>query len=290
MKTRPRILVNRLGALGDVILTTPIIRKIYQDRDGFCQIAVRTQHPEVFFDNPYVTAIKTLADELITSEFDIIFNLDLAYENNPDCHILDAYGCYVFGNTSFSRQCEIFPNADAIATALALVPSTGTRYLVIHMRRTVQNSRNLPEFFWKSIIEKLLSQKDVCIVQVGMPNEIAFGGDPRLIDLRGKLSIHALQKVIESSVFYIGVDSAPFHVAATTAVNMAIFFTTARAEFRRPFRPLGNFQVFAPNISCYGCQEKSPLGSTMVTCARGDEDCVNQFDLDFVLNSILPNI
>ena len=290
MNTKPKILINRLGALGDVILTTPIIRKIYQDRDGFCEITVRTHHTEVFKDNPYVASILTGSDAIRSEAFDVIFNLDLVYEKNPTCHILEAYGFYVFGHASFSRQCEIFATKEDAENALQLLPAQSNRYLIIHMRRTVQGSRNLPEYFWRDIVEGILRRTNATIVQVGMPNEIAFGGNPRLIDLRGKLSIHALQQVINSSTFYLGVDSAPFHVAATTPTDMAIFFTTARSEYRRPYRIQGEYQEITPAIDCYGCQERMPLGSTMVVCARGDEECVNRFDSQKTLDMIVPKI
>lgn len=286
MQTKPRILLNRMGALGDVILTTPIVRKLYQDRDGFCSITVRTYVPEVFRDNPYVDKLLTGDDEFRPAEYDVVFNLDLAYERNPSCHILDAYGFHVFGNGSFSRHCELFTSQDSTLQADQLKERLSDGYMVIHMRRTVQSSRNLPESMWRELVRGLLATSSRSIVQIGMPNELAFGGDDRLIDMRGKLSIHELKQVIAGSHFYLGVDSAPFHVAATTDVNMAIFFTTAKAEYRQPFRTSGSFQAFTPAIECYGCQEKMPFGSTQVVCARGDEECVNRFDAQSVLDSI----
>ena len=290
MQTKPRILLNRMGALGDVILTTPIVRKLFQDRDGFCSITVRTHHPEVFRGNPYVASVLTGVDEYRPADFDVAFNLDLVYERNPACHILEAYGFHVFGNASFARQCELFAEPDDTLPAKQLQQQCASNYIVIHMRRTMQSSRNLPEAWWLSLIGGLLTTTAHTVVQIGMSNELAFGGHTRLIDLRGKLSIHALQQVIAGSLFYLGVDSAPFHVAATTDVNMAIFFTTARAEYRKPSRPRGGFQALAPAIECYGCQEVMPLGSTLVSCARGDEECVNRFDAQRVLDIIRPQI
>jgi ADP-heptose:LPS heptosyltransferase len=275
-----------MGALGDVILTTPIVRKLFQDRDGFCAITVRTHHPEVFRGNPYVAAVMSGSDEYHIADFDIVLNLDLVYERNPACHILEAYGFHVFGNASFPRQCELFVEADDSWHATQLQQQWASNYIVVHMRRTVQRSRNLPEEFWRDLIVGLLATSTHAIVQIGMPSELAFGGDSRLIDLRGKLSIHALRQVIAGSCFYLGVDSAPFHVATTTDVDMAIFFTTAKAEYRKPYRAQGKFQALTPNIECYGCQEKMPLGSTLVVCARGDEDCVNRFDARKVLDII----
>lgn len=290
MQTKPRLLVNRLGALGDVILTTPIIRKLYQDRGGDCEIGVRTMNLDVFRNSPYVHRVYPGNESLPIADFDMVLNLDLAYERNPAQHILDAYGFYAFGAKPFDRQCELFPSDEdrAIGDAIARLCPNG--YIVIHMRKTIQKSRNLPEDFWRLLVTGLLNNTRLSIVQIGAPSELAFGGDPRMLDLRGKLSIHQLREVISHANCFVGVDSAPFHIAATTATNMAVFFTTARAEYRMPFREKGTFKALVPAIDCYGCQERLPLGSTMVSCFRGDEDCINRFDWQVALAAVMESI
>lgn len=287
MQTKPRILVNRLGALGDVILTTPIIRKLFKDRQGFCEISVRTLAPEVFANNPYVAQIYSGSEGILLESFDCFLNLDLAYERNPSRHILDAYGFYAFGNMAFDRQCELFSTDGDRMLAEAVAGKFPNGYLVIHMRQTIQKSRNLPEAFWRSLVLGLLQHTNLGIVQVGSATELGFGGDDRMLDLRGQLSIHQLREVIHRSNCFVGVDSAPFHVAATTATDMTVFFTTAKAEYRKPFREKGLFKPLVPAIECYGCQERLPLGSTLVSCFRGDEDCVNRFDSNAALAAIL---
>jgi ADP-heptose:LPS heptosyltransferase len=278
MQTKPRILVNRLGALGDVLLTTPIVRKLFKDRDGYCEIGVRTLHPEVFLNNPWVHRVYPGNERLPINNFDVVFNLNLVYERNPARHILDAYGFYAFGDMAFDRRCELFPGDADRAFSEDIARRWPDGYVVVHMRRILQKSRNLPEEFWRSLVGGVLANTQLGVVQVGAASELAFGGDDRLLDLRGGLSIHRLREVVQRAKCFVGVDSAPFHVAATTATPLVAFFTTARAEYRKPFRDRGPFKALVPAIDCYGCQERLPLGSTMVSCFRGDEECVNRFD------------
>lgn len=286
IQTKPRILVNRSGALGDVILATPIVRKLYQDRGGMCEIHARTFHVDVFRDNPYVARVLHARDPLNVNEYDLIINLDLVYEKNPRMHILDAYAHYAFGNVAMDRHVELFPSEDDAKPALEVAAACPNGYVAIHMRRTFQGSRNLPESFWRQLVIDIVNETGLNVVQVGGPEEHAFGGSDRLIDMRGKLSIHQLREVFARAQCYIGVDSAPLHVAATTGTDMIAFFTTARAEYRLPYREKGAFRAIVPAIDCYGCQERLPLGSTMVKCERGDEDCVNRFSVSDVTGAL----
>lgn len=287
MQSKPRLLINRTGALGDVILTTPIIRKLYNDREGFCEISIRTKYPIVFKNNKYINCTYPGNENISLNDFDLILNLDLAYEHNPSRHILDVYGFYAFGNIAFNRQCELFSDVDDCIISNKIASEWPNGYIVIHMRRiTNSNNRNIPEDFWLRVVTGLLNNTNLGIIQIGMESEIAFGGHSRLIDMRGQLSIHQLREVINTARCFVGVDSAPFHVAATTSTNMVVLFTTAKAEYRKPFREHGLFKALIPDIDCYGCIERLPLGSIMHSCIRGDEDCVNRFNWETALKEI----
>ena len=88
MSFKPKIAVIRQLALGDVILTTPIVKQIFADYSGQCDIDVVTLKPEVFKHNPIVANI-LMANEPINfvGTYDKIINLDLAYEKYPKIHI-----------------------------------------------------------------------------------------------------------------------------------------------------------------------------------------------------------
>ena len=286
MQTKPKILVNRTGALGDVILTTPIVKKIYMDHNGFCDISIKTHWIDVFKNNPYIQQCLTSDENISISEFDKFINLDLAYEKNPSMHVIDAYGMYAFGNNTFNRQCEIYTSISDKELARHIHATHSDGYLTVHMRNTHQPNRNIPQYFWSELIEKIINTTSYHIIQIGTSSDFAFGGNERLVDMRGKLSLHELREVIERSACYLGVDSAPIHIAGTTTTNIIGFYTTARYEYREPIRYKGAFTALIPKIDCYGCQVNLPLGSTIAACARGDNDCVNQFSTTDAISAL----
>ena len=58
MNLKPKILVIRQLALGDVILLTPVIEQIWRNYSGECLIDVITCKPEVFSGNPFVNEVR----------------------------------------------------------------------------------------------------------------------------------------------------------------------------------------------------------------------------------------
>ena len=286
MQTKPRILINRIGALGDVILTTPIVKKIYMDHNGFCEITIKTHWVDVFKNNPYVHHVVNSNEDTSINEFDKFINLDLAYEKNPKMHVIDAYGMYAFGNNTFNRQCEIYTSIADKELAKNIHATYPNGYLIMHMRNTHQPNRNIPQEFWLKLIEEIVNTTNYHVLQIGTLSDFAFGGNERLVDMREKLSLHELREVIEKSACYLGIDSAPIHIAGTTTANIVGFYTTARYEYREPIRHEGAFTALIPKIDCYGCQVNLPLGSTIAACARGDNDCVNQFSTDDAISAL----
>ena len=280
MNIKPNILINRHAAGGDVLMTSPIVRKIYQDRKGECNIDFYV-HPEckVYIENnPYIRNIYTgLPSPETIAKYDIYINLDLVYEKNPQMHAIDAYAMYAIGHTDFDRAVEMHTTTEQQQQAQQFRQDIGD-YVVIHQRRFAWPSRNIPEKIWAGVVRELLSQTDLKIVQVGSTNEPAFTGNDRLIDARGQFSIPLLKEVVANGKLYLGSDSGPAHVASATETDMIVLYTSVREEFRRPLRTKGRFVPVATDLDCYGCHGKNPAPCTSFICHRGDIECVNRFD------------
>lgn len=289
IQEKPNILINRQSAGGDVLMTTPIIRKIYQDRRGQCNIDFFV-HPECLSylgSNPYLRNVYTgLPTGNIISNYDIIYNLDLVYEKNPLIHAVDAYAMYVFGHCDFDRSLELHTRLEEQEQAREIHKNLGD-YIVIHQRRYAWPSRNISEKFWQGVVKILLEHTTMHIVQVGSPHEPVITGSNRLIDARGQLTIGELKEVISNSRLYMGVDSGPAHVASATDTDMIVLYTSVREEYRRPLRSRGKFIPVTANIECYGCHAKNPTPCTTFICHRGDIECVNRFDHIQVANMAL---
>lgn len=280
IQDKPNILINRQSAGGDVLMTSPIVRKIYQDRKGHCNIDFFV-HPECrayLGANPYLRNIYTgLPNASAISKYDIIYNLDLVYEKNPSIHAVDAYAMYAFGYCDFDRSLELYTTAEEQEQGCEIHKNLGN-FVVLHQRRYAWPSRNIPEKFWQGVVKFLLENTDLYIVQVGSTHEPVITGNNRLIDARGQLSIGELKEVISHARLYLGVDSGPAHVASATNTDMIVLYTSVREEYRRPLRSHGKFIPVAANIECYGCHAKNPTPCTTFICHRGDIECVNRFD------------
>ena len=276
MNLNPRIALIRNLALGDVILATPILKQIYNDYDGKCNITIYTLKPEVFYNNPMVNNVLDYRVEpLDINNFDKIINLDLAYEKFPKIHIMEAYGNFSHGSFDkiLNKKVELYSTADDIAIIQMLRDQViRSDYVVIHMRRDTWPSRNLTVETWKSIIDLILERTALKIIQVGGPNEIAFDHNQRLVNLLGRLSIFQLKELIENSKFYFGIDSGTLHVAASTEAPIISLFTSAHHELRKPLGRSESsiFLPITPQVECYGCQSGYEPPITGVICNRGD--------------------
>ncbi len=84
-----KILVRRRAALGDVIMSTGVVRELKNRYD--CSIDVATEFPNVYDNNPNVRAIYHTNAMPDPANYDLYINLDDAYEHNPLNHYLDSY-------------------------------------------------------------------------------------------------------------------------------------------------------------------------------------------------------
>ena len=283
-----KILVHRAMALGDVILTTPIVRALFNDGD--CEIDVSSNYPIVFKDNPYIKQALH-PSQVNAADYDQIYNLDLVYEKSPKQHIIEAYKDYVFGAETVIDDLSLdlyADDADRTAIDQFILDNIKTdRFIVVHMRKDGWPSRNIPVELWGDILEPILDDyTDVTIVQIGGLHEISFDGDDRLVNALGKFTIHELKELISRAEVFVGVDSAPFHIAATTTTPTVAFFTAVSHEYRKPLAKGAEFEPLIANVDCYGCMADVPAPNTEYSCRRGDVACVNSFDAKLVLDKI----
>jgi hypothetical protein len=271
-------------------MTTPIVRKIFQDHNGECNIDyyVNPECKSYIESSPYIRQVYFgLPSEEAKAEYDRVIDLDLVYERSPDIHAIDAYAMHAIGHCDFDRSVELFTNDEEKNLAVEFKKTIGNEYVVLHMRRFAWPSRNMPETFWAEVVKGILENTNLTIMQVGSLGEPAFIGDPRLIDARGFYTIPEMKEAIEHGFMYIGSDSGPAHVASATSTDMMVLYTSVREEYRRPLRQHGKFIPIAADIECYGCHAKNSAPCTTFICSRGDIECVNRFNPQELVDQVV---
>jgi ADP-heptose:LPS heptosyltransferase len=276
-----RILVWRDGALGDVILTTPVVRRLRETYPA-AVITVATWYPEVFANNPAVNFVVTPANAAPELKFDRVINLNLVYESRPWMHIVHAYMQFVFGDTGEEwdlqqRLYTVKPGAKYFSHG---------DYVIVHPSVAGWANRTLPQRTWLHVCDMLKIQgyQPVC---VGSPRDILPGQTTPAFWVR---DIHAHMQLYRSAACFVGSDSALLHVAGATEVPIVGVFTCVRPQYRLPIRhhQIGwNCEVVMPDLPCLGCQERAPPPSTTESCERGDRICVQMVEARHIVQAVM---
>src|ERR1035437_9829715 len=98
MKTPMQILVKRTAAIGDVIMSTAVVRELKKRYGSHATIDIATDFIEVYRNNPHIRNIIPIAALPDVNGYDLYVNLDNAYELNPTEHYVDNYFHRAFGN------------------------------------------------------------------------------------------------------------------------------------------------------------------------------------------------
>jgi len=261
------ILVRRHSAHGDVLMAAavaPALKKKFPD----AKITFITTCKEVLKGNKYIDEIPD-RENVLSKDYDLFYNLDLAYERRPKTNILKAYADVVGVSIN---DCELFIKQEAID-----VPN---KYIVIHPGRTAWLGRDWHEDRFNKIADRLrkLNYKVVC---TGREKDRKVDG----LDLRGKTSMSQLAYVIANARLFVGIDSLAMHIAQ--AVNMpAVCFFGAIEPRTRIVNP-NVIPVTAPNLACLGCHHRQlPPAVGLEVCETKNLDCEKKVTVDHFMNQI----
>lgn len=246
-------LVIRDGAMGDVILTTPIIERLSKE---YGVIHVCTKAFEVFDNNPHVksTFSPTSASKYLWT-YDRTIDLNNAYELNPRIHIVEAYSLVAFGDIDTPLKTYLYNKT---------VPQKN--YIVVHAAKSWEN-RTWSKEKWEELIThlELAGEK---VFHIGQGDDYRW---PVPTNLVGQESFWQMVDTIASAKLFIGMDSGPLHVAEAVGTPAIGIYTCANALSRSTS---GSTYIVSPDIDCYGClhDEKPPVH--YCGCRRGDFKCL----------------
>jgi len=162
-----QILVRRRAALGDVIMSTGVVRELKKRYN--CVIDIATEFPNVYDNNPNVRAIYHTNAMPDPTAYDLYINLDNAYELNPVNHYLDSYFYRAFGTSTVDyKQPELFSTDLDIDTVNKFYERNNVdEYIVVHIRQWYWPLKNMSWDTWYAVFEKLFEKntnfKIVCV-------------------------------------------------------------------------------------------------------------------------------
>ena len=269
-----RILVRRTGAFGDVIDTTPVLRRLRQENPD-AEIDVLTQYPGVFKDSPHRIGFKR------DVRYDRFIDLDMAFERNlRRVGVVESYMEAAFGDREGSTQLEM---------AYGPPPEFGMDWslaITMHPARSWAQ-RTLPEQFWIDLAN-VLAERGWIVLCIGTKQDWGFNGR-RVVDLRDRLDVQTQAAVIGASRAFVCSESGPMMLAQVTDVPVVALHTMALPWItaRERHGVVGwRFHGIPAPIDCVGCSHRLPEASTFFSCLRGDNKCVTMFDPETIADEV----
>ena len=223
------ILVQRRAAIGDVIMTTGAVRELKKKYGSNANIDIATDFLEVYRNNPHIRNVFPV-DQIppVNNRYDLYYNLDDAYENNPTVHYVENYFYRMFGTTNMDMSAELFPDTQDKQFVDRDIMNFGLNYIVVHMRNWHWTAKNISMDVWLEVFGKLFEERtDFNIVCVGGETD-NFVEHPLFVDVRAKYNSQQLKYLCDKAKCFVGIDSGPFHCAAASSTHIIGLLTHVR--------------------------------------------------------------
>ena len=280
------ILVRRRAALGDVIMSTGVVRELKKRYN--CMIDVATEYPNVFNNNPHVRALYHTEAMPNPATYDLYVNLDDAYEHNPVNHYVDSYFYRAFGSSTVDdKSVELFANENDHTVVDAFCHDHALdKFIVIHIRQWHWALKNMSWDTWYAVFEQLFTERtDFKIVTVGSAQDGTVEQHPLFVDAREVLNVQQQKLLMDRARCFIGIDSGPYHIASASSTHMISLHTHLLPERIAP-----TWKTVTPILSavdCVGCNDHQQRPVRQVICKHGDFRCSTSFDATRIANNIL---
>lgn len=288
------ILVRRRAAIGDVIMSTAVIREL-KNRYGYnCHVDVATEFIEVYRNNPHVRNIYPAHVMPDPAKYDLFINLDDAYELNPVNHYVDSYMYRAFGSVDFDKRVELFPDQSDCASVETDIEQIDRPFIVVHMRNWHWASKNVSFDTWMQIFQELYTQTtDVAVVCVGGDTDFALDQSPLFFDFRTRYNSQQMSYLIGQAECFVGIDSGPFQCAAATDTAIVALLTHLQPERIIPYRQgvLGwNTQAVQTLEDCAGCNDDQVRPIRQLVCKKQTYPCSANWDTRIIVQKIMEQL
>lgn len=289
---RDHIVVQRSGAMGDVIWTTPLFK--YMRDVGFRgEIVMATHHPEVFMNNTCVTRTVDPSINAFAPGHEATWNLDWSYESNRKKHMLEAY-CDILGidYSAVEKQPLLYPDAEDSQWAVTecndqLLCSDCKKVVVIHAAATSPD-RIWSCLRWEELTSRLL-ELGFFVICVGAAKDYHLQQRSDVLDLVGHTTLGQVIALIDSADAFIGIDSGIANVAFSTSTPSIVLYGMAKPSTRLPLGSSIHYGLSAnlADCVCLGCLEKISAQEPPLCHSLQKSKCMDLISVDAVMSAFM---
>lgn len=281
-----KIAVRRGGGYGDVLLTTPILKEL-KHKYPHSNLTFITDHfgYKILKGLPYIDNFQLHkgfyhVHHNLLHGFDKEYNL--MYENNPNCHILDAYASQADVILTDKKPDILLLEAhyDAARDWMRYYDISEDDLLIGIHRGPTWPCRTWHPLKFKAVADYLKEKYHVKIVEFS--SRPGFGADWG-IDLSGKTSIHQTAAILKRCKLLICIDSLLLHLASAVNTPVVAIFGCTDPCYRLPYNNISIGVQTSGN--CRGCYHNGQY-KTHCRCFRERIYCMEEVSIEDVINAV----
>ena len=230
-------MIDRLGAPGDALITTNVIRCIKENYSNL-KINCITPHPDLIRLDPHIDTINQ--PETFYSFDSTYWELIVRKEKSQN---IIKHNMFRLGIDKYDYKAAYYLSEEEKHWAKQETNQFDKPILAI-CTKSKEPVKNWPETNWSELIQNL--KANISIIQLGDDREPTFEGVHRYA---GKLSMRESAAILSKANYFIGPDSLLMHIANGLNIPSTIIFGGSR--------PVGCFG-YSENINLSSAPECSP--------------------------------
>lgn len=254
---KPYVLVKRTGALGDLIMTEPLLRLL--NDNGYTVVLDTLPHLfEIFSGHDF--EIFHLS-EVQGVEFVHFINLDMSYEMYPQQNRLKTYFEFAGIVNPELNRATLYPKSNEKTKLFK-------KYCILHIDEKDLPHRNVYGVNWEKVVD-YLEFLGYAVFQIGTEKHEVVATEINCA------SISFMKYLIAGCDLFIGIDSGPLNIAMAYDKPCIGFFGSVNPEIVYPnIKGLIPIQSDCEYKHCYHTQAGSTVGVKCVIDANKPPCCI----------------
>jgi heptosyltransferase-1 len=137
---------------------------------------------------------------------------------------------------------------------------------------------------WASLVSSLVKHQGAKIVLIGASedeknaDQILSGHPESVFSQVGRLNLKELKEMIAKATLYIGPDSGPMHIAASTPTPIVALFGPNLSAYNAPWQTKAT--IIEKELDCRPCDQRN--------CISGDFRCMRRITAKEIYGACLP--
>ena len=317
MSNKPKILVIRLSAMGDIVLTTPVIRALNQQLKAKIDFLTKPQYVSLLEGNTYINRIFSLNDKvdfLQKNKYDYVVDLQNNLRSWKIRNKIQTKS-FVFNKKSLMRYLLIYFGIDLLknhvvdryfATVASLNVVNDNQGLDFNVSSSIKPEFNTSQSYiaWciggthnpKKLsakqITQVVSKLKIPVVLLGGNNDLDIAEEiinnvecKSVYNFCGKLSVQESSYLIKKSKMLLTNDTGMMHIASALKMPIISFWGCTKPSLG--FTP---YMTDPSSIKIISKRSAKPCSKHGKHCKYGKNGCIKEIDPQLIYDLSLIHI